>query len=189
MTEEPEAQLRVAILVASDRAASGERPDATGPRLEEFLRVGARHVARSPGDRHPGPQGLGALPVQVVEILVVPDERQQIADALRQLSDRADVVLTAGGTGLAARDVTPEATASVIERQAPGIAEAMRAAGLRTTPHAMLSRGIAGVRGRSLIINLPGSPRGAVESLAAVWPAVPHAIAIITGAATDRSHT
>jgi len=161
----PQAGLRVAILVVSDRATSGERPDATGPRLHEFL---------------------AGQPVEIVEIRVVPDELPQIAEAIARCCERADVVLTAGGTGLSSRDVTPEATASVIERQVPGIAEAMRAAGLRSTPYAMLSRGIAGLRGRSLIINLPGSPQGAVESLSAVWRAVPHAVATITGAPSDH---
>jgi len=126
--------------------------------------------------------------VQVTAVGVVPDDREQIAEALVQMCEGADVVLAAGGTGLAQRDVTPEATAMVIERQVPGIAEAMRAAGLRSTPHAMLSRGIAGVRGRSLIINLPGSPRGAVESLEAVWDALPHAVAVIRGPVTDEDH-
>jgi len=105
-----------------------------------------------------------------------------------EMCKRADVVLTAGGTGLAERDVTPEATAAVIERAVPGIAEAMRAAGLRSTQHAMLSRGIAGVRGHSLIINLPGSPKGAVESLEAVWDALPHAVAVIRGPVPDEEH-
>jgi len=109
--------------------------------------------------------------------------------ALIQLCHRADVVVTTGGTGLAPRDVTPEGTASVVDRQAPGIAEAMRVAGLRSTSHAMLSRGIAGVRGHSLTINLPGSPKGAVESLDAVWAAVPHAVVLLKGPVTDQSHS
>lgn len=159
--------LRAAVLVVSDRAASGERPDATGPVICDALR------AR-------GAQVRGAE--------VVPDDRQQIADALVGLCQEADLVLTAGGTGLSERDVTPEATADVVARAVPGIAEAMRAAGLRSTPHAMLSRSVAGVRGRALIVNLPGSPRGALESLEAVWDALPHAVAIITGTATDADH-
>jgi molybdenum cofactor synthesis domain-containing protein len=167
MTEAAGPGLRVAILVTSDRAARGERADATGPALREFL------LSRG---------------AEVVALRVVPDERDQIARSLCELCGSADVVVTAGGTGLGERDVTPEATAAVVERQAPGIAEAMRAAGLRSTPHAMLSRGIAGVRGMSLIVNLPGSPRGAVESLEAVWAALPHAAALIKGTATDRDH-
>jgi len=168
VTEAPKARLRVAVLVASDRAASGERPDATAPLLTRWL----------------APRGA-----QVTQVRVVPDEESEISRALVQLCDVADLVLTTGGTGLAPRDVTPEATASVIERQVPGMAEAMRAAGLRSTPHAMLSRGIAGVRGHCLVLNLPGSPRGALESLEAVWEAVPHAVALIQGTATERSHS
>jgi molybdenum cofactor synthesis domain-containing protein len=168
MTEgERMATLRVAVIVVSDRAASGERPDATGPRLRDMLQ---------------------SRDAQVTEIQVVPDEQQRIADVLLELCGRADVVLTAGGTGLAARDVTPEATAAVIERTVPGIAEAMRAAGLRSTPHAMLSRAIAGVRDGSLIINLPGSPGGAAESLAAVWEALSHAVAVIKRPVADDEH-
>jgi molybdenum cofactor synthesis domain-containing protein len=159
--------LRVNILVVSDRAASGERADATGPALCEFLKT---------------------KNVQTVAVQVVPDEKAQIVNALLQMCPDADLILTAGGTGLAARDVTPEATSQVVERPAPGIAEAMRAAGLRVTPHAMLSRGIAGTRGKTLIINLPGSPKGAVESLAAVWEALPHAVALLRGPVADESH-
>jgi molybdenum cofactor synthesis domain-containing protein len=162
----PEA-LQVAILVVSDRAASGERPDATAPLLAEFV------------------EGKGA---QVNNVRAVPDDERQICDALVKLCDLADIVLTTGGTGLAQRDVTPEATGRVVERVVPGIAEAMRAAGLRATPHAMLSRGMAGVRGRSLVVNLPGSPKGAVESLAAVWDALPHAVAVIRGPVRDEYH-
>jgi len=159
--------LTVAILIVSDRAMTGERPDATGPALQEFL----QHKA-----------------AQIVELKIVPDEKTQIAAALRKLCEKADLVLSAGGTGLAKRDVTPEATAEVIEKTVPGIAEAMRAAGLAKTPHAMLSRGVVGVRGRSLIVNLPGSPKGAVESLEAVWPALPHAVAVLVGPVADGEH-
>ena len=159
--------IRVHIIVVSDRAASGERTDATGPALSEFLKT---------------------KNIQTVQAQIVPDERDQIADALLRMCDEADLILTAGGTGLAARDVTPEATSQVVERLAPGIAEAMRAAGLRVTPHAMLSRGIAGVRGKTLIINLPGSPKGAVESLEAVWEAIPHAVALLRGPVADKDH-
>lgn len=167
MNEPSGGKLRVAILVVSDRATSGERPDATGPRLREMA------------------QSKGAC---VAEVRVVPDEQDLIAGALVELCSKADVVLTTGGTGLAARDVTPEATAMVIERAVPGIAEAIRAAGLRSTPHAMLSRGMAGVRSGSLIVNLPGSPRGASESLDAVWAALPHAVAVIRRPVADEEH-
>lgn len=160
--------LRVAIVVVSDRAASGERQDATAPALSEEL---------------------GAKGARVTQVQILPDERAEIADALVSVCGAADVVLTTGGTGLATRDVTPEATASVVERQVPGMAEAMRAAGLRSTPHAMLSRAIVGIRRECLIVNLPGSPKGALESLEAVWEAIPHAVAVIKGTATDRSHS
>jgi molybdopterin adenylyltransferase len=159
--------LTVAILIVSDRAMTGERPDATGPALQEFL------------------HNQGA---QIVELRIVPDEKTQIAAALRKLCEKADLVLSAGGTGLAKRDVTPEATAEVIEKTVPGIAEAMRAAGLSKTPHAMLSRGVAGVRGRSLIVNLPGSPKGAIESLESIWAALPHAVAVLAGPVADGEH-
>jgi molybdenum cofactor synthesis domain-containing protein len=111
----------------------------------------------------------------------VPDERDQIAATLRRWTDetRLDLILTTGGTGFAPRDVTPEATRDIIEREAPGLAEVMRADSLRITPHAMLSRAVAGIRGRTLIVNLPGSPKGAVENLATILPALPHAIELL----------
>jgi molybdopterin adenylyltransferase len=159
--------LTVAILIVSDRAMTGERTDATGPALQAFLQNRA---------------------AQIVELKIVPDEKTQIAAALRKLCEKADLVLSAGGTGLAKRDVTPEATAEVIEKTVPGIAEAMRAAGWLKTPHALLSRGIAGTRSGSLILNLPGSPRGARESLEAVWEALPHAVAVLKGPVPEDSH-
>lgn len=159
--------LRVAILVVSDRAASGERPDATAPLLRGFVEAKGSEVG---------------------QVCVVPDDEGKISAAVVQMCESADLVLTTGGTGLGHRDVTPEATARVVERIVPGIAEAMRAAGMRSTPHAMLSRAIAGVRGRSLIVNLPGSPRGALESLEAVWDALPHAVAVIRGPVADEEH-
>jgi molybdopterin adenylyltransferase len=114
---------------------------------------------------------------------VVPDDRTTIANILLKWADQAglDLVLTTGGTGFAPRDVTPEATCDVIERQAPGLAEAMRAASLRLTPHAMLSRAVAGIRGHTLIINLPGSPKAARENLETILPALPHAIELLQG--------
>ena len=154
--------MRVAILIASDRSASGERADATGPALEEAVRK---------------------LPAEVLVREVVPDEREAISGKLVHFCDKpgADIVLVAGGTGLGPRDVTPEATRDVIDREVPGIAEAIRARSLEITPHAMLSRAVAGVRGTTLIVNLPGSPRGAVESLGFVAEALPHAVEIIHG--------
>ena len=151
-----------AILVVSDRGSRGERRDETAPRLEALLvPLGGRLVFSK----------------------VVPDELPAIQSAVLEWSDQegVDLILTTGGTGLHPRDVTPEATHPLFHREIPGMAEAMRASGLAKTPHAMLSRATAGVRGRSLIVNLPGSPKGATESLEAILPALPHAIAKIQG--------
>jgi molybdopterin adenylyltransferase len=154
--------LHAGIITVSDRSAQGLRKDSSGPRLVEFL--------ESHGIR-----------VEWTE--VVPDEEPQIRRVLTHLADvnGADLILTTGGTGLSPRDVTPEATLAVVHRVVPGMAEAMRAASLAKTPHAMISRAVAGVRGKTLIINLPGSPRGALENLQVVLPALEHAIAKIQG--------
>lgn len=152
-----DARMRAAVLTVSDRSARGERVDEGGPLVEAMLaEAGAEVVARA----------------------LVPDEAEEIERALREWSDGdgIDLVVTTGGTGLGARDVTPEATKAVIEREAPGIAEAMRAAGMRLTPNAALSRQVAGIRGRTLILNLPGSPKAAAECLEAVATILPHAI-------------
>ncbi|WP_299028087.1 MogA/MoaB family molybdenum cofactor biosynthesis protein [uncultured Thermanaerothrix sp.] len=151
---------RVAILTISDRSYRGERPDTSGPQLEQLM----------------SNQGW-----QITATAIVPDDIERIRQVLLQWCDDdvADLILTTGGTGVGPRDVTPEATQSVIERPLPGIAEAMRAASLQITPHAMLSRSVAGIRKRTLIINLPGSPKGAIENLETVLPALPHAIALI----------
>lgn len=162
--------MKVAILTVSDRAARQERPDASGPALRERIER-AGH--------------------QVVQMAVLPDEGPQIEARLREWADgnAAELILTTGGTGVAARDRTPEATLAVCERTVPGIAEVMRQAGLSNTPHSMLSRGVAGIRGRTLIVNLPGSPRAAVESLEAVLPALPHAVELLSGSADgERGH-
>jgi molybdenum cofactor synthesis domain-containing protein len=159
--------IRVGILTASDRSYSGEYEDLSGPVTRGLVT-----------------ERLGA----VVELeAVVPDDRTTIANILLKWADQAglDLVLTTGGTGFAPRDVTPEATCDVIERQAPGLAEAMRAASLRLTPHAMLSRAVAGIRGHTLIINLPGSPKAARENLETILPALPHAIERPPGAAPN----
>ncbi len=152
--------LRVAILTVSDRSARGERPDRSGPALAEAVRARGWAVAAQE---------------------VVPDDAEQIAAVLRRWADDglADVILTTGGTGFAPRDVTPEATRAVIEREAPGLAEAMRAASLQITPHAMLSRAVAGIRGRTLIVNLPGSPKAARENLDVIRPVLPHAVQLL----------
>ncbi len=152
--------LRVAILTASDRSARGERPDLSGPALVE--------VATAQG-------------WEVVRTAILPDDEKILRESLASWADRRDVdlILVTGGTGFAPRDVTPEATRSVIEREAPGLAEAMRAASLKTTPHAMLSRAVCGIRRRTLIINLPGSPKAAVENLQVILPVLPHAVELL----------
>lgn len=155
-------EIRFAILTASDRSARGERADLSGPALAELVRT--RNWS-------------------VVEQAILPDDREALAQRMAALADRGgvDVILVTGGTGFAPRDVTPEATRAVIEREAPGLAEAMRAAGMLQTPHAMLSRSVTGIRGRTLIIDLPGSPKGAVESLQVVLPAIEHAVQLLRG--------
>jgi molybdenum cofactor synthesis domain-containing protein len=127
---------------------------------------------------------------EVAAAEIVPDERAAIVDWLLRAADglRLDLVLTTGGTGFAARDITPEATRAVIERETPGLAEAMRSASLRVTPHAMLSRGVAGIRGRTLIVNLPGSPKAAVENLATILPVLPHALELLREAPDAEQH-
>ena len=157
---------RVWILTVSDRGHAGERQDTAGPELGRLLDPGCFAVAA---------------------YQVVPDEPDAIAAQLVAWSDDAglDLILTTGGTGLSPRDTTPEATLSVAHRLVPGIAEAMRAAGLAVTPHAMLSRGVAVIRGRTLIINLPGSPKGARENLAAVATALPHALEKLRGSPAE----
>lgn len=152
--------LRFAVLTVSDRSAAGERPDQSGPRLVELVRSKGWEVIRR-------------------EIL--PDDLRPLREKLAQWADEGmvDVILTTGGTGFAPRDVTPEATLAVIEREAPGLAEAMRAASAAKMPHGMLSRGRAGIRGQVLIINLPGNPEAAVENLEVVLPALGHAVHLL----------
>jgi len=119
----------------------------------------------------------------------VPDDRSEIAAAIEELTDEAELVLTTGGTGVAPRDVTPEATASVVERQVPGLAEAIRSDAFIRTPHGLLSRGIAGVRGSALVLNLPGSPGGCRDGFAVVREALPHAIRLVAGEAGGHRQT
>ncbi len=159
--------IQVAIVTVSDRSSRGERADGSGPALAE------RVVAE-----------LGA---NVAATKVVPDDQQAIVEVLRDLTSRKglDLVLTTGGTGCAPRDVTPEATRQVVTREVPGLAEQMRAQSLLITPRAMLSRGIAGIAERCLVINLPGSPKAAVENLRAVAAVLPHAVATLRGVVRD----
>ncbi|OGO13061.1 MAG: molybdenum cofactor biosynthesis protein [Chloroflexi bacterium RBG_13_68_17] len=153
--------MRVALLTVSDRSARGEREDLSGPLLRQALEAQHWTVVRSG---------------------VVADDPESIGAAIAGWADskEVDLILTTGGTGFAPRDCTPEATRAVIEREAPGLAEAMRLAGSRHTPHAMLSRAVAGIRGRTLIVNLPGSPKGARQGLDTLLPVLPHAIALLT---------
>jgi molybdopterin adenylyltransferase len=153
---------RVAILTVSDKGSRGERDDLSGLAVEEaVLEKGMSVEARD----------------------IVPDELEEIESALKRYSDElgVDLVLTTGGTGLSPRDLTPEATRRVIEKEAPGFSEAMRAASLQITPHAMLSRAVAGIRASTLIVNLPGSPRAARENLEVILPALPHGLEKLRG--------
>jgi molybdopterin adenylyltransferase len=158
--------MRVAVLTISDSVSRGEREDLSGPAVVAFCR------------------GLGW---ELAGTLVVSDDLAAIRDKLRELADshRQDVILTTGGTGISPRDNVPEATQEIAERIVPGIAEEMRRKGLEKTPTAMLSRAVAATRGKTLILNLPGSPKGAVESLEAVAHLVPHAVHVLHGARHD----
>jgi molybdenum cofactor synthesis domain-containing protein len=156
--------IRLAIVTVSDKASTGEREDAGGPAIREAL-------------------AAGGVEFTEMDYRIVPDEEQLIGEALFHLSERSDVdlILTTGGTGLAPRDVTPQITLHSIDYEVPGIAEAMRAASLKVTPMGMLSRGVAGVRKRTLIINLPGSPKAVRENLDAISGALQHAVDTLRG--------
>ncbi len=152
--------IRVGIVTISTRSSRGERPDTSGPALAEAI------------------TGQGW---QVTQTAIIPDDFAKISKILVEWADggQMDIILTTGGTGFSPFDVTPEATQAVIQRRTPGLDEAMRSAGLSATPHAMLSRATSGIRGRTLIVNLPGSPRGATENLAVLLPALPHAVQLL----------
>jgi molybdenum cofactor synthesis domain-containing protein len=151
--------VKVAVLTVSDRVSRGEAEDGSGDLLEELLRADGFDVERA----------------------LVPDERKQIASVLRELADKVQVVLTTGGTGLAPRDVTPEATLDVIDREAPGISQALRVDAVHRTPYGLLSRGVAGLVGSTLIMNLPGSTGGCRDGYAVLAPVLPHALELLAG--------
>ena len=152
--------VRFGILTLSDRSSRGEREDLSGPALARLIQAEGWSVVRE---------------------MTLPDDESTIRQTLIDWADgnEFDVILTTGGTGFSPRDVTPEATRSIIEREAPGLAEAMRAASLKITPHAMLSRVVTGIRKKTLVVNLPGSPKGAVENLQVIVPVLPHAVQLL----------
>jgi molybdenum cofactor synthesis domain-containing protein len=156
--------ITVAIITLSDKGSRGEREDLSGPAIREIIRK------------------IGA---SVEHYEIIPDEKELIKEKLMDYSRKVDLILTTGGTGLSPRDVTPDATLEVIDRQIPGIAEAMRMEGLKKTDRAMLSRAVAGVRGSALIINLPGSPKAIREGLKVIVDIIPHAVEKIKGSTED----
>jgi molybdenum cofactor synthesis domain-containing protein len=159
--------LKAAIVTISTKGAVGKRIDESGPAIRAVLE---------------------AAGIQVVHTKLVADGVTPVGNAIREATQKANVVITSGGTGLSPNDMTPEATRRVIDREAPGIAEALRAHSLSKTPHGMLSRGVAGTLGASLVVNLPGSPKAALESLEVLIPVLPHAIELLAGESGEGGH-
>jgi len=163
--EQEPGSFRGAVITVSDKGAAGEREDKSGAVVGEMLETA----------------GIG-----VVRAEIIPDDAELLKSLLCELCDEGiNLVVTTGGTGLSPRDVTPEATLEVIDKEVPGMAEAMRAESLKVTPHAMISRAVCGLRGGTLIINLPGSPKGARECLGVVMAAVPHALEVVAGEVSE----
>ena len=158
--------ISIGILTISDRGARGERQDKSGLEIKRLVKE---------------------LPASVDAYEIIPDDKEIIVDRLIEYADTMalDLIITTGGTGVAPRDVTPDATLQVIEKEIPGMAEVMRLEGLKKTPHAMISRAVVGIRKRSLIVNLPGSPKAVSENLIAILPSIPHAIAKMKGDTTE----
>ena len=162
--------IRIAIMTLSDKGYAGEREDESGQIIRELI---------------------ANLGTSAVHYEILPDEKSRIIETLKRLSDSGniDLIITTGVTGVAPRDVTPDATLAVIDRELPGMAEAMRAESLKKTPHAMISRAVAGIRKQTLIVNLPGSPKAVRENLSVILPALPHAIEKIKGDPSDCART
>jgi molybdenum cofactor synthesis domain-containing protein len=158
--------IQAGVITVSDKGSAGQREDQSGPEVERILKT---------------------VGIEVTRRAVIPDEIHEIREALVDFADhrKIDLIITTGGTGVAPRDLTPDATLAVIDKEVPGMAEAMRRESFKITPHALISRAIVGIRGRTLIVNLPGSPRSVRENLAVILPALSHAIEKIKGDTTD----